>query len=60
MNGTPLRIERRRLRDVMPHCDGRADPLVWFVFRGDEIAGGPFTRAYEAWAFADTESKEAA
>lgn len=53
-----LRVEKHRLRYVMPYADGKADPLQWFVFRGEALVAGPFTRAGDAWAAADRERGE--
>lgn len=53
-------IERNRLRSVMPHADGKANPLQWFVHDGDIYVGGPFTTQRQAFDFADREIKDRA
>lgn len=53
-------VEKRRLRSVMPYCDGKANPMLWFVHDGDIYCGGPFDTQREAFDFADREIKDRA
>ena len=55
------RVEKAPLREHMPHADGRANPMQWWVFDSDDntLAAGPFDRAREAWAAAANEASAA-
>lgn len=55
------RVEKAPLRRYMPHADGKANPMQWWVFDRDNntLAAGPFDRARQAWAAAANEAKAA-
>jgi hypothetical protein len=53
-----MQVMKAPLRKFMPHADGKADPMQWWVLDDGAVVGGPFDRAREAWACADREAKE--
>ncbi len=59
--GTKLYLQRARLKDILPGCDCRANPLVWHAWEqtpgGSEYIGH-FKTQHEAMDFAREQNKK--